>query len=272
MYDAVVVGAGQAGLSASYHLRRLGISHVLLDANERPGGAWQHRWDSLTMNDVHGVADLPDAPAPGGSGARANVVLAEWFARYEAVHDLPVVRPVRVDRVTSQGESAGGARRRAGVDDADPGERDGDLDAAVRAVVPGVGGVPRRASCTPPTTRVRRTSTASGCSWSAAAPPRCSSSASLAPRTDVLWVTRRPPVWREHFDESVGRHAIEPGAGAGPCRAAARERGQRDGAGPAPAGAGGRKAGRLRAAPPDVRADRAGRGALGRRQPSSRWT
>src|ERR687895_974818 len=103
-YDAVVIGAGQAGLSASYHLRRLGIDHVVLDANERAGGAWQHRWDSLSMDDVHGVADLPDSPAPGRGTAPANRVVPEWFADYEREHDLPVLRPVRVERVTSEGE------------------------------------------------------------------------------------------------------------------------------------------------------------------------
>ena len=103
-YDAIVIGAGQGGLSASYHLKRLGIDHVVLDGDERPGGAWQHRWDSLTMADVHGVADLPDAPAPGTSRERANVVIADWFAAYERDHALPVERPVRVDRVTSAGE------------------------------------------------------------------------------------------------------------------------------------------------------------------------
>ncbi|MDN4176045.1 NAD(P)-binding protein, partial [Nocardioides sp. SOB77] len=45
-YDAVVVGAGPAGLSASHHQRRLGLDHVVLDADAAPGGAWQHRWDS----------------------------------------------------------------------------------------------------------------------------------------------------------------------------------------------------------------------------------
>ena len=99
-FDSLVIGAGQAGLSASFHLRRLGIEHVVLDANPHAGGAWQHRWDSLTMGDVHGVADLPDAPAPGESEDRANEVIACWFDDYEQSHDLPVLRPVRVDRVT----------------------------------------------------------------------------------------------------------------------------------------------------------------------------
>ena len=102
--DTVVIGAGQAGLSASYHLDRRGLRHVVLDADERPGGAWQHRWDSLTMADVHGVAALPDAEPPGRSDERANAAVARYFAAYEREHDLPVIRPVRVDRVTSEGE------------------------------------------------------------------------------------------------------------------------------------------------------------------------
>lgn len=35
--DSVVIGAGQAGLSASFHLTRLGISHVVLDSDSEPG-------------------------------------------------------------------------------------------------------------------------------------------------------------------------------------------------------------------------------------------
>jgi len=40
----VVVGAGQAGLSASYHLRRRGLEYVVFDGEDGPGGAWRHRW------------------------------------------------------------------------------------------------------------------------------------------------------------------------------------------------------------------------------------
>jgi len=104
VFDTVVIGAGQAGLSASYHLTRLGVDHVVLDANDRAGGAWQHRWDSLSMDDVHGVADLPDAPAPGRGRDRANTVIPGWFEEYERDHGLPVLRPVRVDRVESDGD------------------------------------------------------------------------------------------------------------------------------------------------------------------------
>ena len=40
LLDAVVIGAGQAGLSAAYHLRRRGMEDVVvLDAEDGPGGA-----------------------------------------------------------------------------------------------------------------------------------------------------------------------------------------------------------------------------------------
>lgn len=100
--DSIVIGAGQAGLSASYHLRRLGVDHVVLDANSGPGGAWQHRWDALTMNDVHGVAELPDDAQPIRDEQPANRVVPHVFRNYESAHRLPVLRPVHVDRITDE--------------------------------------------------------------------------------------------------------------------------------------------------------------------------
>ncbi|MFC5262868.1 FAD-dependent oxidoreductase [Kribbella qitaiheensis] len=102
--QVVVIGAGQAGLSAAYHLVRMGFSRydgvVVLDRNPAPGGAWQHRWDSLTMHDVHGIANLPGVAVPESAGdERANVFVPQYFADYEARFDLPVVRPVVVQSV-----------------------------------------------------------------------------------------------------------------------------------------------------------------------------
>lgn len=97
--DSLVIGGGQAGLSTSFHLKRLGIPHVVLDANTRPGGAWQHRWDALTMADVHRVADLPGLEQPIPDHERANEFVPAYFARYEELFGLPVIRPVQVDSV-----------------------------------------------------------------------------------------------------------------------------------------------------------------------------
>ncbi|MDH6133436.1 cation diffusion facilitator CzcD-associated flavoprotein CzcO [Kitasatospora sp. MAA4] len=105
--DVVVIGAGQAGLSAAYHLRRRGFApydgFVVLDADPAPGGAWAHRSPSLRMATVHGFHDLPDfeLPAPDPA-APAREVVPGYFAAYEARHALPVVRPVRVTAVRPQ--------------------------------------------------------------------------------------------------------------------------------------------------------------------------
>ncbi|GAB2878377.1 NAD(P)-binding domain-containing protein [Nocardioides pacificus] len=102
---SIVIGAGQAGLSVSRHLLRLGVDHVVLDANAAPGGAWQHRARSLSMGDVHGIAELPEAPLPDVDPTRAaRAVLPDYFAGYEHDFALPVERPVRVDRVVSEGD------------------------------------------------------------------------------------------------------------------------------------------------------------------------
>ena len=97
--DSLVIGAGQAGLSTSFHLKRLQIPHVVLDSNARPGGAWQHRWDALTMADVHRVADLPGLEQPMPDRERANQFVPAYFEHYEELFALPVERPVHVESV-----------------------------------------------------------------------------------------------------------------------------------------------------------------------------
>jgi cation diffusion facilitator CzcD-associated flavoprotein CzcO len=60
-----VVGAGQAGLSAAYHLRRRGLGYVVLDGENGPGGAWRHRWRSLPMATERDLRPPGPAQAPG---------------------------------------------------------------------------------------------------------------------------------------------------------------------------------------------------------------
>jgi cation diffusion facilitator CzcD-associated flavoprotein CzcO len=98
--DVVVIGAGQAGLSSAYFLRRAGMDFAVLDANPGPGGAWQHRWPTLRMATVHGIFDLPGmrfaTPAPEEPAARA---VPGYFAAYEREFGLDVHRPVAVSAV-----------------------------------------------------------------------------------------------------------------------------------------------------------------------------
>lgn len=117
--DVVVIGAGQAGLSAAHHLLRRGVrpaaraapgerSVVILDAGSGPGGAWRHRWDSLTMATVNGIRELPGMPVVEADPADpANRAVPDYFADFERRFDVPVQRPVRVIRVEEDPEPRG---------------------------------------------------------------------------------------------------------------------------------------------------------------------
>lgn len=107
----VVIGAGQAGLSAGYHLARRGFgsadddpadpTFVILDANPAPGGAWQHRWKSLRMATVNGIFDLPGFPTPEiDPDQPSKDAIPAYFAAFERLNRLPILRPVRVTSVT----------------------------------------------------------------------------------------------------------------------------------------------------------------------------
>ncbi|MFP8906583.1 ArsO family NAD(P)H-dependent flavin-containing monooxygenase [Streptomyces atacamensis] len=99
--DVVVVGGGQAGLAAGYHLRRQGLDFTILDAQDAPGGAWRRMWESLRLFSPAAHSSLPGWPMPAQPGETypdaAHVV--DYLADYEKRYDLPVRRGVRVHGV-----------------------------------------------------------------------------------------------------------------------------------------------------------------------------
>ncbi|WP_324193522.1 FAD-dependent oxidoreductase [Nocardia otitidiscaviarum] len=112
--DILVIGAGQAGLSVGYHLRRLGLrpeqDFLIVDHSPGPGGAWQFRWPSLTLSTVNRVHDLPgmefaETLPADAAHAQAATAVPHYFELYEKRFDLRVHRPVSVavvcDRATA---------------------------------------------------------------------------------------------------------------------------------------------------------------------------
>lgn len=113
----VVIGAGQAGLSVGYHLRRLGLvpgsDLVILDRAPSTGGAWQFRWEALRLGAAHRVHDLPGMRAMGlefddaDRSRPARDVVGEYYRRFEQHYDLRVRRPVTVTSVSRIGGDGG---------------------------------------------------------------------------------------------------------------------------------------------------------------------
>ncbi|MFE7276273.1 ArsO family NAD(P)H-dependent flavin-containing monooxygenase [Streptomyces sp. NPDC057623] len=103
--QAVVIGGGQSGLAVGYHLRRLGVDFVILDAQIQAGGAWQHAWHSLHLFSPAAYSSLPGRLMPVQTGETypdARHVVG-YLTDYERRYDLPVHRPVRVEGVHRDG-------------------------------------------------------------------------------------------------------------------------------------------------------------------------
>jgi cation diffusion facilitator CzcD-associated flavoprotein CzcO len=104
--DVAVIGAGQAGLAAGYHLRKSGLDYVLLDAASEPGGSWPHTWPSLRMFSAAPHSSLPGWPMPhSGTDYPSRDDVVDYLARYERRYQLPIRRSVEVHLVRRDGDA-----------------------------------------------------------------------------------------------------------------------------------------------------------------------
>ncbi|MGW7684403.1 FAD-dependent oxidoreductase [Kribbella sp. NPDC054772] len=212
--EVAVIGAGQAGLSAAYHLVRLGFTPydevVVLDQNQGPGGAWQHRWDSLTMHDVHGIANLPGVPVPPSAGAeQANAFVPSYFADYEKRFDLPVLRPVTVESVHNADEGFALETSNGTYETAALVNATGTWD---RPFIPWYPGIETFRGRQLHTADYRGAAELAGqhvlvVGGGASAVQLLAEVSEVATTT---WVTRRPPEWRtgEDFSPEYGRQVV----------------------------------------------------------------
>lgn len=135
--EVAVIGGGQAGLATGFYLRRAGMvpgrDFVILDAADRPGGAWPRTWDGLRLFSPAGFSSLPGRMMPAWDDAtrgfppRDHVV--DYLTRYEERYELSVARPCRVESVTRLDEDPHGLLGVVG----------GDLTVPARSVVSATG-------------------------------------------------------------------------------------------------------------------------------------
>lgn len=107
--DVAVIGAGQAGLTMSWHLQQAGREHVLLERRGTLGGGWQDRWDAFRLVSPNWTASFPDAPYDGADpdGFMPRDELIGRVAAYAERIGAPVVLEAGVERLRRASAGAG---------------------------------------------------------------------------------------------------------------------------------------------------------------------
>jgi putative flavoprotein involved in K+ transport len=107
LIEAIVIGAGQAGLAASYHLAGRGIEHVVLERG-RVGETWRsQRWTSFVLNTPNSLSLLP-GESNDPATAEGFLPLDAFVARLQAYadgHQLPIRTGTTVTAVDAQPSS-----------------------------------------------------------------------------------------------------------------------------------------------------------------------
>ncbi len=107
--NVAIVGAGQAGLATSWHLKQLGVDHVILEAG-RVGETWRsRRWDSFCLVTPNWTVRLPGGeyrgPDPDGFMDKGELIahFQGWADSFQA----PVREGCAVTALDADGEGFG---------------------------------------------------------------------------------------------------------------------------------------------------------------------
>ena len=107
-YPVIVIGGGQAGLSASWHLKQRGIQHLVFEKH-RIAYEWrERRWDSFCLVTPNWQCTLPGFPYAGDDryGFMLKSEIIEYIEAYVASFDPPVLEGVAVTRLL-RGDTGG---------------------------------------------------------------------------------------------------------------------------------------------------------------------
>jgi putative flavoprotein involved in K+ transport len=97
-HSVAVIGAGQAGLSISWHLKRGGIDHVVFE-KERAGHVWRaERWDTFCLVTPNWQCQLPGFPykGPDPHGFMLRDEIVDYLEGFVASFDPPLREGVTV--------------------------------------------------------------------------------------------------------------------------------------------------------------------------------
>ncbi|MBL4963846.1 flavin-containing monooxygenase [Bacillus halotolerans] len=91
MYDTIVIGAGQAGISIGYYLKQSDQKFIILDKSNEAGESWKDRYDSLVLFTSRMYSSLPGMHLEGEkhSFPSKNEIVA-YLKKYVERFEIPI--------------------------------------------------------------------------------------------------------------------------------------------------------------------------------------
>jgi putative flavoprotein involved in K+ transport len=100
MYDVIIIGAGQAGLSMGYYLKQTNLSFLILDKGESIGEVWKNRYDSLELFTPCAYSSLPGLQLEGPQNEYPTKDdIANYLSTYAYRFKLPVKLKIVVQEI-----------------------------------------------------------------------------------------------------------------------------------------------------------------------------
>lgn len=105
LYDVLVIGAGQAGLSVGYYLKKNNLSFLLLDQGSEIGESWRKRYDSLKLFTPRSYSYLPGLALNGDpNGYPTKDEISDYLTQYAKAFSLPVKLQTMITKLEKDGD------------------------------------------------------------------------------------------------------------------------------------------------------------------------
>lgn len=91
MYDTIVIGAGQAGISIGYYLKQSDQKFIILDKSHEVGESWKDRYDSLVLFTSRMYSSLPGMHLEGEKhGFPSKNEIVAYLKKYVKKFEIPI--------------------------------------------------------------------------------------------------------------------------------------------------------------------------------------
>ncbi|SIR31936.1 ArsO family NAD(P)H-dependent flavin-containing monooxygenase [Maribacter ulvicola] len=105
IYDCIIIGGGQAGLSVAYFLKRSKLNYLILDVESNTGGSWLHTWDSLKLFSPSQYSSLSGWQMPTTKQEYpTKYEYLNYLSNYEKRYNFPIQRNTFVEEVVKEKE------------------------------------------------------------------------------------------------------------------------------------------------------------------------